>query len=93
MGQRSAAFVTVAAIAFPNGEVQVAHGRLEGLITETAIGSAGFGYDPVFLVLELGKTLAELTPGEKNRISHRAKAFVKAKEILRSLQSASIVGA
>ena len=93
MAQRAAAFVTVAAIAFPNGEVQVARGRLEGLITETAIGSAGFGYDPVFLVPELGKTLAELTPAEKNRVSHRAKAFAKAKEILRSCQSASIVGA
>ena len=93
MAQRSAAFVTVAAIAFPNGEVQVAHGSLKGLITEAAVGSAGFGYDPVFLVPELGKTLAELTPAEKNRVSHRAKAFAKAKEILRSCQSASSVGA
>jgi len=93
MPQRSAAFVTVAAIALPSGEVQVTDGRLEGLITETATGLAGFGYDPVFFLPELGKTLAELTPREKNRISHRAKAFAKAKEILRSFNSASNVGA
>ena len=93
MPQRSASFVTVAAVALPSGEVYIAHGSLKGLITEAAVGSAGFGYDPVFLVPELGKTLAELAPAEKNRVSHRAKAFAKAKEILRSCQSASIVGA
>jgi len=93
MPQRSASFVTVAAVALPSGEVHIAHGSLKGLITEAAVGSAGFGYDPVFFVPELGKTLAELTPAEKNRVSHRAKAFAKAKEILRSCQSASIVGA
>lgn len=91
--KRSAKFLTVAAIALPGGEVQVAQGILEGLITEEPVGSQGFGYDPVFLVPELGKTLAELTAAEKNRISHRAKAFGKAKEILRSMQSESIVGA
>ena len=91
--RRSARFVTVAAIALPGGEVQISQGVLEGLIAEAAVGSQGFGYDPLFLVPELGKTLAELTAPEKNRISHRAKAFSKAKEILRSLQSASSVGA
>ena len=91
--RRSARFVTVAAIALPSGEVQISQGVLEGLITEAAAGSQGFGYDRLFLVPELDKTLAELTSSEKNRISHRAKAFAKAIEILRSLQSASIVGA
>ena len=85
--KRTARFLTVAAIAFPGGEVHIAQGILEGLITEEAIGDRGFGYDPVFLVPELGKTLAELTAGEKNRVSHRAKAFAKVREIL----SASMV--
>lgn len=85
--KRTARFLTVAAIALPSGEVQVARGILEGLITEDPIGDRGFGYDPVFLVPELGKTLAELTAGEKNRVSHRAKAFAKVREIL----SASMV--
>ena len=91
--KRSARFLTAAAIALPSGEVQVVQGMLKGLITEKPVGAHGFGYDPVFLVPELGKTLAELTAAEKNCISHRAKAFVQAKEILRSLQSESIVGA
>jgi XTP/dITP diphosphohydrolase len=91
--KRSAKFLTVAAIALPGGGVQVVQGILRGLITEEPFGAHGFGYDPVFQVPELGKTLAELTPAEKNRISHRAKAFVQAKEILRSLQSESVVGA
>jgi XTP/dITP diphosphohydrolase len=91
--QRTARFLTVAAIAMPSGHVRVAHGVLEGLISEAPTGDRGFGYDPVFLVPEMGKTLAELTAEEKNRVSHRAKAFMQAKEILRSIQSESIVGA
>lgn len=73
--RRTARFITVAAMAFPGDGVQVARGVLEGLIAEAATGSHGFGYDPVFLVPELGKTLAQLSPEEKNRMSHRAKAF------------------
>jgi len=73
--RRTARFITVAAMAFPGDGVQVARGVLEGLIAEAATGSHGFGYDPVFLVTELGKTLAQLSPEQKNRVSHRAKAF------------------
>jgi len=80
--KRTARFLTIAAIASPNGDVQTTRGVLEGLITEECRGERGFGYDPVFLVPELGKTLAELTAGEKNLISHRAKAFAKIREIL-----------
>ena len=80
--QRTARFLTVAAIAMPSGNVQVTHGMLEGLITEAPTGDRGFGYDPVFLVPELGKTLAELTAEEKNLVSHRAKAFAKVRELL-----------
>lgn len=80
--RRTARFITVAAIASPSGEVQVAEGQLQGVITEEPAGAQGFGYDPVFFVPELGKTLAELSPDEKNRISHRAKAFAQVREIL-----------
>jgi len=74
---RKARFLTVAAIAFPSGDVHVTQGSLEGLITEQPIGDRGFGYDPVFFVPEFNKTLAQLTIEEKNRISHRAKAFAQ----------------
>jgi XTP/dITP diphosphohydrolase len=80
--RRSARFVTVAAIASPSGDVHLAEGELQGVIAEQPAGARGFGYDPVFFVPELGKTLAELSPQEKNRISHRAKAFAKVREML-----------
>lgn len=81
--RRTARFMTVAAIASPDGEVQVRHGILEGRITDEPSGAKGFGYDPVFVVPALGKTLAELSSEEKNRISHRARAFVQARELLK----------
>ncbi|MDR4470781.1 MAG: XTP/dITP diphosphatase [Nitrospira sp.] len=74
---RTARFLTVAAIAFPSGDVHVTQGSLEGVIAEQSLGDQGFGYDPVFLVPEFNKTLAQLTAEEKNRMSHRAKAFVQ----------------
>ena len=86
--KRQARFVTVAAIAYPDGRVQVALGTLDGVITERPQGMSGFGYDPIFLVPEKGKTLAEMTPEEKNQVSHRARAFQRAKELLGSVQSA-----
>lgn len=89
--RRGARFLTVVAIASPGGDVQTAHGVLNGSITEACQGERGFGYDPVFYVPELGKTLAELTPEEKNRISHRAKAFVRVRDILKMLSSESSV--
>jgi XTP/dITP diphosphohydrolase len=82
---RTARFVTVAALAMPGGETRVATGVLTGVITEACIGLSGFGYDPVFFVPELGRTLAQLTADEKNRISHRAKAFRALAELLRPL--------
>ncbi len=76
-GARHARFLTVAAIAFPGGDIHVTQGSLEGVIAEHPIGDRGFGYDPVFLVPEYGKSLAQLTIEEKNCISHRAKAFAQ----------------
>ena len=77
--RRTARFLTVAAIAFPSDGVRVAQGALDGVIAEEARGTLGFGYDPVFLIPELGKTLAQLSADQKNTISHRAKAFTQAK--------------
>ena len=85
--QRAARFLTVAAIALPSDGIRVAQGTLEGVIAEEASGTLGFGYDPVFIIPELGKTLAQLSADQKNTISHRAKAFAKVREML----SASIV--
>ena len=83
--RRTARFVTVAALAMPGGETRVTTGTLAGVIAEASVGMQGFGYDPVFFVPELGRTLAELTAEEKNRISHRAKAFRAMADILRPL--------
>ncbi|MBI4003284.1 MAG: XTP/dITP diphosphatase [Nitrospira defluvii] len=83
--ERGARFVTVAAIAFPAGETRSVQGVLEGSIAEEATGSHGFGYDPVFLVPEYHQTLAQLSPDVKNRISHRARAFAQAKNLLQHL--------
>ena len=82
--KRVARFRTAVAIAEPSSEVEVVEGVLDGRITESPSGTEGFGYDPVFLVPELGKTLAQLTLEQKNRISHRARALAKAKEVLKT---------
>jgi len=89
--QRTARFLTVAALALPSDGMQVARGTLDGLIAEEASGTAGFGYDSVFLIPELGLTLAQVSADQKNRISHRAKAFTKMREIMKRLGQQSFV--
>ncbi|MCX5722971.1 MAG: XTP/dITP diphosphatase [Nitrospirae bacterium] len=84
--RRTARFVTVAAIALPSGDIRVAQGTLDGVIAAEASGTLGFGYDPLFFVPELGKTLAQLSADQKNRISHRAKAFAQAKDLLQEME-------
>ena len=84
--RRTAPFLPVAAIALPSGGIRVAQGTLDGVIAEEASGTLGFGYDPVFLIPELGKTLAQLSADQKNTISHRAKAFTQAKDLLREME-------
>ena len=84
--QRTARFLTVAAIALPSDGIRVVRGTLDGVIAEKASGTLGFGYDPVFFIPELGKTLAQLSPDQKNTISHRAKAFTQAKGLLREME-------
>lgn len=73
--RRAARFICIAAAVFPGGAEYIFKGVREGIITERPRGEGGFGYDPVFLVPETGRTMAELTPDEKNRISHRGIAF------------------
>ena len=72
---RRARFVCAAALAFPEGEVATAFGECAGRIAKAPRGRTGFGYDPIFEVDPTGRTMAELAPEEKNRISHRARAF------------------
>ena len=86
--RRTARFITVAAVSIPLAQgTAVAEGILEGLIADRPAGTEGFGYDPIFFVPQLGKTLAQLSYIEKNRISHRAKAFRQAKEIIRGAEN------
>jgi len=80
--QRTAQFRCVIAIAEPNGKVELCSGVCRGDIINEPRGNNGFGYDPIFLIPELGKTMAELTPEEKNLISHRARAAEQAREKL-----------
>ena len=74
---RAARFHTIACLATPQGNVQIFDGTLDGYIGFGYRGENGFGYDPIFLVGNGKKTLAEMTEPEKNKISHRAKAFKK----------------
>lgn len=83
MEQRTARFVCVIAAVFPDGRVETARGTIEGVIGYEERGENGFGYDPIFYVPELNCSTAELTPGQKNEISHRGKALRKMKEILK----------
>ncbi len=80
---RAAHFTCAVAAAFPNGSVVTAERRCDGAIAFAALGTGGFGYDAIFLIPEQGKTFGQLSPEEKNAISHRGKAlaaFVKALE-------------
>lgn len=75
--RRGARFRTVMALSDPQGRVVLEEGRLDGAIALSPRGTNGFGYDPVFLAEATGRTLAELSNEEKNKISHRRRAFEK----------------
>ena len=72
---RTAKFVSVITCCFPNGDVLTARGECPGTIAFVPMGEGGFGYDPVFFLPKLKKTFAQLSPEEKNAISHRGKAL------------------
>ena len=80
--QRGARFVCVAALAKDLDHIVTVKGEVRGAITFQEMGENGFGYDPLFWIPNLNRTFAQLSLEEKNRISHRAKAFRKAKELI-----------
>lgn len=81
--QRSARFVAAIAAVLPDGTELTVRGTMEGRISEESRGSGGFGYDPILFLPEYGLTSAELSPGEKNAISHRGKGMRLMLEMLR----------
>ncbi|MCK4397260.1 RdgB/HAM1 family non-canonical purine NTP pyrophosphatase [candidate division WOR-3 bacterium] len=84
MEKRTATFRCVMVLSFPDGRVEQFEGILDGKITTSGKGNYGFGYDPIFFVPELGKTLAELNTEQKNKISHRGKALKKVYRFLKN---------
>jgi len=85
--ERTARFRCVIAIATPDGKVELCSGECRGLITLEPRGDHGFGYDPVFYLPELGKTMAELALPLKNQVSHRGQAARNARQVLERLRS------
>ncbi len=81
--KRTARFVCVIAIATPYREVKLCSGICDGYITLEAKGTNGFGYDPIFYFPELDRTMGELTPQEKNGVSHRGRAAQEARKLLK----------
>lgn len=89
INQRAARFRTVISLVLEGEETQF-EGIVEGEITRTKRGSAGFGYDPVFIPMGFDKTFAEMNIEEKNKISHRGRAVSKLVEYLLHLENSSI---
>ena len=83
----TARFHATVAIAIPNRDTHLAEGWCQGEIIPEERGTGGFGYDPIFLLTELGETMAELSAENKNRLSHRARAVMNAKPTLKMLFS------
>ena len=83
--KRRAYFSTILALVHPDGREVVLEGKLEGTILGRMRGSGGFGYDPLFYVPRLGKTLAEISLEEKNIISHRGQALRKMKVVVENI--------
>jgi len=83
--KRTARFVCHLCLASPEKILIETKGELEGLIAESQTGENGFGYDPIFFVPNLNKTVAQLSRKEKNKISHRGNAIRKLKPLLNSL--------
>lgn len=81
--ERTARFVCAVCAAFPNGDLETVRGTIEGRIADEIMGENGFGYDPIFYYPECGCTTAEMTPEQKNLLSHRGKALRAIKEIIK----------
>lgn len=85
--KRTARFVCAVAAVFPDGTHTVVRETIEGCIGYEESGENGFGYDPIFYVPAYGCTTADLSPEQKNEISHRGKALKKIKELIREKQA------
>jgi len=84
--RRTARFRCVIAVATPEGQCEICRGECRGMIALGAKGRNGFGYDPVFYLPEMGRTMAELPLETKNQLSHRARASQEARQVLQRLQ-------
>lgn len=82
---RGAAFVCAAALVLPEGKEHLVHGRMEGVLLRAPRGEGGFGYDPIFIAEGQSRSNAELTPAEKDAISHRGQAFRALASVAKSL--------
>lgn len=85
--KRKARFRCVIAIAWPEGQVELCQGECQGMIALKPKGENGFGYDPIFYLPQLGKTMAELSIEKKNEVSHRGRAAKQAQQTLLKLQA------
>jgi XTP/dITP diphosphohydrolase len=81
----TAAFRSTVALVLPNGDLHLAEGECRGEISPIERGTGGFGYDPIFIVEGMDRTMAELSMEEKNLLSHRARAIQNIKDRLRTL--------
>lgn len=91
LSKRTARFYCALALAIPGRETITVNGTCEGFITFEKKGANGFGYDPIFFVQGYERTMAELLPNEKNKISHRAEALAKMRTILKQLERESVL--
>lgn len=82
-GRRAARFVCVLLLAGPGGDEHIFEGRCEGVLAREPAGGKGFGYDPLFIPAGHDRTYAQLSEAEKNKISHRGRAWLKLAEWLR----------
>ena len=88
LAARTARFECVLALALPAQPTQIVHGTVEGVIGWEARGHHGFGYDPLFVLPERNQTMAEISAGEKNVISHRGRAVAAMEPLLRAIFTA-----
>jgi XTP/dITP diphosphohydrolase len=86
LSKRGARFKCAIAIATPNGREAVVEGSCRGKIGFGLVGKKGFGYDPLFILPQFGKTMAQLSLEEKNRISHRGKALRKLRKLIKTFR-------
>ena len=88
--QRSCGYISVVAVATPDGRIFQRTGWCRGVVADAPAGSGGFGYDPIFYYPDLGKTMAQMEAAEKDEISHRGRAVRKTLPLLHSLLAEAV---